>query len=163
MKEKAEYHKMGMRSTKDGYVGGGQSDTKSHMSAVTAGSRVTTSDNAYLYAAGDQQKIEDINKKLLGYNPSISDFLTANDNYDKEAQFLPSNKREKFENKKENLGRDKFDTQSVASLQSNVSNYSRKSGLSLLDMGSILSLGSNSKTSQIMPGIKSLRDNAHKR
>lgn len=72
MKEKEEYHKMGMRSTKGGFAGAGQFDTKSHMSGVTGASRTTSSNNAYLYAAGDQQKIIGINERLQAYNPSLA-------------------------------------------------------------------------------------------
>ncbi len=54
MKEKDEYHKMGMKSTKGGFGGAGQFDTKSHMSGVTGHSRATTSSNAYLYSGDDQ-------------------------------------------------------------------------------------------------------------
>lgn len=57
MKEKSEYHKMGMKSTKGGFAGAGQFDTKSHMSGVTGHSRVTTSSNAYLYSGDDSSKM----------------------------------------------------------------------------------------------------------
>jgi len=49
MREKADYHKQGMKSTQ----GGGQFDTRSQMSRVTGVSRATDSSNAYLYSMND--------------------------------------------------------------------------------------------------------------
>ena len=164
MKEKEEYHKMGMRSTKGGFGGAGQFDAKSQMSGATSGTRAVNSNNAYLYAAGDQQKIQDINERLQAFNPTLAgSAMMSNDNYDREAQILPSHKREKFNKNRGDDAQDRTDAQSVISMGSNISNYSRKSGLSMLDMGSILSIGGTSKGSQKMPGIKSLRENAEKR
>ena len=111
MKEKEEYHKMGMRSTKGGFAGAGQFDTKSHMSGVTSATRAINSNNAYLYAAGDQQKIQDINERLQAYNPSLAgSAMMSNDNYDKEAQILPSHKREKFNKNRGDDVQDRSDT-----------------------------------------------------
>ena len=50
------------------------------------------------------------------------------------------------------------------SMQSNISAVSRKSGISLLDMGSVLSLGAGaSATGKGQPGIRGLREAAERR
>jgi hypothetical protein len=51
MKEKAEYHKSGMKSTKGGFFAGGQFDVRSQASGV---SRRTEDSNAYYYVQADQ-------------------------------------------------------------------------------------------------------------
>jgi hypothetical protein len=41
--------------------------------------------------------MQDINERLQAYNPSLAgSVMMSNDNYDKEAQILPSHKRDKF-------------------------------------------------------------------
>lgn len=51
MKEKAEYHKSGMKSTKGGFFAGGQFDVRSQASGL---SRRTEDSNAYYYVQADQ-------------------------------------------------------------------------------------------------------------
>ena len=50
MKEKAEYHKSGMKSTKGSFFAGGQFDSRSHATGVSR----KTDDSAYYYDQGDQ-------------------------------------------------------------------------------------------------------------
>ena len=146
-----------MKSTKGGFAGAGQFDTKSHMSGVTGASRASDPNNAYLYATDDQSRMQDINSRLQSYNPSlVGSSMMSNDNFDTEAQIIPAaGRREKFSKNRLNDLPD--DTRSVMSFESGVSVTSRKSGISLLDMGSILSLGGASKVSGKLPGAKGLK------
>ena len=57
MKEKAEYHKHGMKSAHGGYKGAGSFDVQSHVSGRTGASRATDANNAYLYSQGDQGRM----------------------------------------------------------------------------------------------------------
>ena len=50
MKEKADYHKQGMKSVHGGYKGAGSFDTQSQMSGRTGVSRAPDANNAYLYS-----------------------------------------------------------------------------------------------------------------
>ena len=147
-KEKEEYFKHGGKSTSGGYM-----DTKSQMSRVTGVSRVTDSSNAYLYTGQDQERVQKINEQLRDYNPTMGSAINSSQQYDQEASVIHRGrqdpKNQKFDENK-----------STMSFQSNLSGISR-SGLSMLDMGSITS-GMTGKSGKL-PGQKGLRDAAERR
>ena len=75
MKEKADYHKQGMKVTKGGYKGAGAFDTQSQASGQSAATRqsraATDAQNAYIYSQGDQGRMQQINDKLQKFNPAL--------------------------------------------------------------------------------------------
>ena len=160
MKEKAEYHKQGMKSTRGGYKGAGAFDVQSHVSGRTGASRVTDASNAYLYSAGDQGRMQTINDALQEHNPSlVGSQMISNDNFDVEASVISRGKKLPG-GKVLGPGRGMDDSRSIMSLDSNISGVSRKSAVSLIDMSSLASLASSSKK---RPGDRGLRANAERR
>ena len=92
--------------------------------------------------------------------------MLANDNFDTEASVLSSAKKDAkgnplSKNRLKELRQD--DTRSMVSMQSNISSFSRKSGVSLINMESILSLGGASGVSKRLPGATGLKENAERR
>ena len=160
MKEKAAYHTQGMKSVSGGYRGAGSFDVQSHISGKTGASGATDANNAYLYSAGDQGRMQQINDALQKFNPSlIGSQMIANDSFDVEASVISVGKkvpgRTEF-----GKGRGTDDTRSMISMDSNISAMSRKSAVSLIDMDSIASMAAQAKK---MPGERGLRANAERR
>ena len=168
MKEKAEYARDGMKSGPGGFGGAGRyDDTRSQMSRMTGagGGRATTenSSNAYLYSQDDQSKIQEINDALQKFNPAlVGSQMISNDNFDTEASVIASGKKPRGLSKNKLSGLNiQDDTRSQISMSSNISGLSRKSNVSLLDIGSIASIGTGG--SRKLPGERGLRQAAERR
>jgi hypothetical protein len=93
--------------------------------------------------------------------------MIASDKFDSEASVISSAKKDangRALPKNQIKGLRDDDTRSMISMQSNISAVSRRSGVSLLDMDSIVSLGAGaSGTGKARPGIGGLRDAAERR
>ena len=164
MKEKADYHKHGMKAVHGGYRGAGTFDAQSQasgQSGATRASRAADSSNAYLYSQGDSGRMQQINDKLQKFNPAlVGSQVIANDRFDLEASVISSGKKKTRGGVPTVLTRLNDDTQSIMSRDSNLSAISRKSALSLIDMDSIASIASQAKK---LPGERGLRANAERR
>ena len=146
MKEKAEYHKAALKS-----------DSKSAMSRITR----TTDANAFLYSENDQEKMADINERLQKYNPSLIGSQITNDHMSDASSVLnDNNKGGLTKNRLREFQQLNDDTRSMISMQSNLTGFSRKSGVSMLNMDSIVSSFGDFKK---LPGEKGLQANAKRR
>lgn len=165
MKEKAEYHRHGMKAVNGGYRGAGAFDAQSQASGQTGATRAsgaaTDAQNAYIYSQGDQGRMQKINETLQKYNPALlGSQVIANDHFDIEASVISSGKKKPRGGGPAAPPRLNDDTQSMMSRDSNISAISRKSALSLIDMDSIASIASRAKK---LPGERGLRANAERR
>ena len=145
MKEKAEYHKASLKS-----------DSKSAMSRITR----TTDANAFLYSENDQSKMADINERLQKFNPSLIGSQITSDHMSDTSSVMNDNSKSGLtKNRLREFQQQNDDTRSMISMQSNLTGFSRKSGVSMLDMDSIVSFGDFKK----LPGEKGLQANAKRR
>ena len=93
--------------------------------------------------------------------------MISSDNFDTEASVIESARKDPngfvlAKNRPSYPRQD--DTTSMISMDSNISGFSRKSGVSLINMDSILSMGTGaSGISRKLPGVKGLRANAERR
>jgi hypothetical protein len=92
----------------------------------------------------------EINKRLLRFNPGLQGSQITNDHM---SEVESSNLN------KQNLKMLNDDTRSVISMSSNLTGFSRKSGVSMIDLDSIVSIGELKK----LPGERVMAENAKRR
>lgn len=146
MKEKQEYAKM-LTGKKNAFEMQSQASVREP--------------NAYDYGGEVQSKIQEINDKLQRFNPSlIGSQIVASDTYDTEAAVIEMGRRDKRRQMDSRID----DTKSMMSAMTNASAVSRRSGVSLLDIGSIASANPSSMGgTKKLPGERGLRANAERR
>lgn len=108
------------------------------------------SENAFIYSEVDSQRMADINRRLLKFNPGLQGSQITSDHI---SEVESSNLN------KHNLNMLNDDTRSVISMNSNLTGFSRKSGVSMLDLDSIVSFGELKK----LPGERVMAENAKRR
>ena len=148
MKEKQEYAKM-LTGKKNAFEMQSQASVREP--------------NAYDYGGEVQNKIQEINDKLQRFNPSlVGSQIVADDTYDTEAAVIETGRRDPYKRRHNDSRID--DTRSVMSAMTNASAVSRRSGVSLLDIGSIASANPSSMGGmKKLPGERGLRANAERR
>ena len=117
--------------------------------------------NAYDYGGELSGKMQDINEKLQKFNPSLigSQIVGQSDGFDTEASVIDSGRKRRREHSARI-----DDTRSMISAVTNASAVSRRSGVSLLDIGSIASANpSTIGGTKKLPGERGLRANAERR
>jgi hypothetical protein len=138
MKEKAEYAKQGMKA-----------DTKSQMSRVS-----DATSNAFVYTEVDTKRMAEINERLQKMNPGLVGSQMTSDHVSEASGDKSGLNKQKLKN----LG-GFDDNRSILSMGSNLTGFSRKSAVSMLNMDSITSNDLPKK----MPGSKGLAENAKRR